>query len=180
MTEYTHFERSAPCASPGYYVGRKDSEVKLADGDGYLYSAGTQISGASGRLYQAGNVLTKANTGGMYAGSAPTISDGSLRIAGGTFSCSQHASLDTGLTTVYGAVCQVVGRIISGKIATLDKIASPDTTPDGKLGYPQYIQHRIRSSKYLRVRTYCRTDSEPATLNNASKRCLVSWIAIGT
>jgi hypothetical protein len=178
MVEYSHFERSAPCASPGYYVGRKDAEVKIADGSGYLYGAGTKIAGASGRLFQAGNALTKYTTGGMYNKSAPTVSDGSMRISGGTFSCSRHASIDTGLTTVYAAVLNIVGRVISGKIATLDKIATPDTLLGGVLGHPTKLQYRIKSGKYLQVFTYhMRTGS---TDRGAFKRALISWIALGT
>jgi len=159
-------------------VGKKDSEVKVIDENGYLYSGGTQVAGASGRLYQAGSVLTWSHTDGYY-GNSPTVAGGSYLIAAGSAACSRSCTIDTGLTTVYHAVVGIMGRNQAGKVATLDYIA----TPDGKLyrlSHAHACQWRIKTSGNLWVKLYSYTDqSWVATMDGNAKRHRVSWFAMG-
>ena len=181
MVLYSHWDKSAVCASPGFYVGKKDSEVKVVDGNGYVYSGGTQIGGASGRLYQGGSVLTysHARTGYGYFKTSPTVAAGSYLIAAGSSACSRSATINTGLTTVHHAVCGIMGKCQNGKIATLDLMATPDTVLD-RVGHAYGIQWRIKTGA-LWVKLYGNTKatSRLATMDPMLKRHRVSWIAVG-
>lgn len=161
---YSHFERSAVCSSPGLYVGRKDSEVQVANADG--------------RLMQAGTSLTFSHTDGYY-GNSPTVAAGTYRIAAGSAACSRSCTIDTGLTTVLHAVCNVMGRHQSGKVCTLDLIASPDLKLY-RASHAQAVQWRI-SGNDLKVKVYgWHHQSRTATMDPLAKRQRVSWIAFGT
>ena len=162
MVEYSHFERSAVCASSGLYVGREASEVQIANPSGRLMQAGTSL------------IFSHARTGYGYFGNSPTVAAGTYRIAAGSAACSVSCTIDTGLTTVHHAVCNVMGGT-GGFVATLDKMA----TCDGQiLKQASAVQWRIKTSKYLWVKAY-RLIPKQATMGPAYKYSRVSWIAFG-
>ena len=164
MVEYSHFARSAPCASPGYYCGAKGGEVQIADTSGNLFQAGTQITGTATQLNRT--------IGGTTSG---------FRIAAGTVSCSPSATVDTGLTTVTHAVTGIVGKApnTNGTTGTLDTINTPDAVINSRES--SAIQHRIVSTNDLWIKCYQNTvGGAEATLDSSQKKTNVSWIAFGT
>lgn len=159
---YSHFERSAVCASSGLFVGAKDSEVQVASASGALYHSGTALSATAAQLNRT--------IGGTASG---------YRIAAGNVCASATATVDTGLTTVTYAACSILGKCAGSKATngTLDTI----NTPDSLIGTDQAVtvQHRIVSTNDLWVKCYGNKYSN-ATLDPATKRHKVSWIAFGT
>jgi len=177
MVDYSHLDKTAMCASSGYYVGKKGSEVQIADGSGNLYGGGTQVSNSSGRLFQQGNALVLSNSS-RNPGAAPTIAAGNFRFAMGSAACSLSCTVDTGLTTIYHLVASIAGKMANGKIATLDNPATPDAT--------LYKASHATALRYAYVggnaefKIYGQQDQiYNNTLDPLAKRHRISWIACG-
>lgn len=146
MVLYTHYEKSAVCASSGLYVGKKDSEVQAVD--------------PSGRQRHFLN------------GSA-----GAYQVAAGNFSCSRSATINTGLTTLSAVYVGVRGKVIAGKVNTLDLICTPDNSAGKKLTAVS-VQARWGTNKttggYFWVKGF------NASGDRSKKRTLMTYFAIGT
>ena len=157
MTIYSHFDKSAVCASLGYYVGKDGSE--------------TIAIGPSGEVYQGGNtIMGDKALGSAYAGA-------NYRLVSGSFGCSRSGAVDTGLTTVVNAVWSVKGRTQAGKVNTLDLIASPDNSL-GKNHYAAAVQGRYNTD--TTTGGYIWFKAVDASMDRATKRSIVNYMAIGT
>lgn len=171
MVEYSHLDKSAMCASTGYYVGKKGSEVQIASGAGILYGGGNQIANADGRLFQAGNALTERRALGSAAAA------GTYRIAAGEFGCSKSGTIDCGLTTVTNVVWSVKGKPAAGNVNTLDLVATPDPSlgKDHNVASAQArFGNATQTGGNIRFRTY------DASMDAATKLGILSYIAFGT